>query len=440
MPKQLWFVALLWWSSLAVEAAIEQVCPLQCQCTEGQVNCTQAGLSQFPKSLPNNIHTLILTRNDIQEVRQEFLEPYTHLKTLVLSYNQINSFELTGQLQLEILDVSHNAIEHLTFLAHLPKLSFLNVAFNQLVRLDNETLIANNKLQWLSFNSNPWSVIPSGLFRRNEFIKFVYLSALEISNIPARVLDPLTRLEYLEIRQNRRLRFLPDDLFHYLGSLRNLSMGNNNLTSIPRSIRELDTLRSLNLDDNPFTCDCQLYWFANWLEKKGAKFERSKSMICSDNLPLVEQLWRLQCSPVRLQTSSFKQEAIMGQSVILTCNFTGNPAPLITWVTPGRKIIQWPQSESQLQSNDTTRVTLVSPDRLRVESLSRESAGDYACHASNPLSNVTAFLKVQITPSGFRRAQIQSIIVGFACVLGFAVITLIVQGFRYLMDRYVHSF
>ncbi len=69
--------------------------------------------------------------------------------------------------------------------------------------------------------------------------------------------------------------------------------------------------------------------------------------------------------------------------------------------------------------------------------LTRQTAGAYACHASNPLSNVTAFLRVRVTPTGFRRVQWQSLAAGFGCVLAFALVTCLVHGFRYLMDRCV---
>jgi len=142
----------------------------------------------------------------------------------------------------------------------------------------------------------------------------------------------------------------------------------------------------------------------------------------------------MHCSAVRLETSTLFQEGLMGQPIVLTCNFSGNPSPSVTWVTPNRTTLRYDPNNAEMM-NGTVR--LLSPGQLEVGRLDRETAGGYSCHASNALSNVTAFMKVQIEPRGFRRVQIQSIIAGFGAVAGFVIITLIVQGFRYLMDRYV---
>lgn len=410
-------------------------CPQPCQCDSGKVDCTQAGLKTWPINLPANITTLVLSRNQLKWIPASVSYLYPQLKILDVSHNQIGQVDDNIQLDhLEKLDLSHNAITNLRFLQGLPKLQHFDASFNRLVELENSTFIRSAKLYWLSIDGNPIQTLPSGLFRRNEMVGYLSLSNLDIEILPAKLLDPLTRLQQLEVRDNPRLDSLRDEVFHYLGnSLRHLSLANNSLTSLPRSLRQLDALRSLNLDGNSFHCDCQLFWFANWLEKR-PNINPSTGMFCSESqLPLVETLWKMHCSAVRLETSTLFQEAILGQPVVLTCNFSGNPQPNVTWVTPDRTVYRWPYL---MPSSAADNVTLLSSGQLQVNSLSRQTAGDYACHASNALSNVTAFMRIQITPKGFRRVQIHSIIAGFTCVGAFVLVTLLVQGIRYLMDRY----
>ena len=81
-------------------------------------------------------------------------------------------------------------------------------------------------------------------------------------------------------------------------------------------------------------------------------------------------------------------------------------------------------------------VTLLSAGQLLVRHLNRQMAGDYACHATNALSNVTAFMRLHIQPKGFRRIEMQSVIAGFALVGVFIVLSALAQFFRYLMDRF----
>ena len=410
-------------------------CPTACKCTIGNVDCTLAGLSEWPIGLPSNTSTLILSRNRLRRITKENLSNYPQLKKLVISYNRIELIDKRLEHnQLETLDVSFNAVADLEFLFGLPKLRHLNATSNKIGILENTTFIRSSRLQWLSLDFNPIQKFESGLFRRNEQIAYLSLSGLQVDSLPARLLDPLTRLQQLEISDNQRLTGLRDDIFHYLGnSLRYLNLANNSLESLPRSLRQLDTLRELNMDKNPFSCDCRLFWFAHWLEKRSS-LTASSAMICSTGQPLVDSLWRLHCSAVRLETSTLFQEQNYGQPVVLTCNFSGNPSPSVTWITPDKSVLNWASVNSSNNIQNQS-VTLLSSGQLQVNGLSRQTAGDYACHASNALSNVTAFMRVHIKPTGFRRVQLQSIATGFGCVAAFVLITLIVQGFRYIMDR-----
>jgi len=144
-------------------------------------------------------------------------------------------------------------------------------------------------------------------------------------------------------------------------------------------------------------------------------------------------LLSLQCSAVQLETSSLIQEVTFGGDVILTCNFSGTPVPTITWITPDQTVLRWP---IVTESNFSESVSLLSSAQLQVGNVTRYTAGDYTCHASNALSNVTAFMRIQITPTSFRQIQLRSLMVGGICVLAFCFITFIVQGFRYVMDRF----
>ena len=410
-------------------------CPGPCQCSPGKVNCTRAGLTSWPPWLPPDTTTLILSHNDIGQVSTEHLAPLAQLKTLVLAHNRIGSMEVSdAQHALENVDVSHNELQDVDFASALPALRHLNVAFNRLTVVDNDTLAANPRLRWLSLYGNPVTRLDPKALSHTELIEYLSLSALDVTELPAGLLRPLARLRQLEIRDNALLTEIYDDAFQFQGALQHLNLANNSLAAIPRSIRRLDALRSLNLDDNPFECDCSVFWFAHWLDKR-AGLHVSQNMVCDDGRPLLDRLSRLRCTTVRLETSTLFQQAELGQPVVLTCNFSGNPPPRVTWVTPDRTVLRWAEDTAQQDVSALGGVMLLTSGQLQVSNLSRHTAGDYACHASNALSNVTAFMRVHITPSSFRRVQIQSILTGFGCVLGFVLITFLVQGFRYLMDR-----
>ncbi len=75
------------------------------------------------------------------------------------------------------------------------------------------------------------------------------------------------------------------------------------------------------------------------------------------------------CSPVRLQTSTFQLEAPVGQPVVLQCNFSGNPPPLVTWTTPDNRVLRWNDTQQHNGSDWNAMddaLTLLSSDRLQV--------------------------------------------------------------------------
>jgi len=429
-------IAMLLFSFLVALVASVASCPSTCSCSEEKSNCTAGGLTSWPTTLPLTTTTLILSGNQISQVSAQDLQLYENLHTLLLDGNSLRSVDAAKtHPNLEKMDVSGNRLSELNFLSSLPNLRQLEASSNLVSVIDNATLAKNVKLEWLSLNDNPLADLPPSAFDNNFKLEFLMLSGLQVTSIPAKLLDPLTHLTHVEIRNNINLESLRDDLFYYQGNLKYLRLSNNSLRSIPRSLRNLKAMVSLDLDDNPFECDCQMFWFANWMEKKPAKLKLSNGTVCADRRPTVEQLLSLQCSAVQLETSSLIQEVVYGQDVILTCNFSGTPLPTITWITPDQTVLRWP---SVTESNDTLRhsVSLLSAAQLQVGNVTRFTAGDYACHASNALSNVTAFMRIQITPTSFRQIQLRSLIVGGLCVFAFCFITLIVQGFRYVMDRF----
>lgn len=413
-------------------------CPSTCLCTENRSDCTGAGLTSWPTTLPKTTTTLDLSGNQITRISTDQLQLYENLKTLVLNGNAIRTVEATKlNANLEKMDVSNNQLTELNFLSFFPNLRQVNASSNSLLNIDESTLAKNVKLEWLSLSDNPLAELQPSMFEKNFKLEYLSLSGLQLTHIPAKLLNPLTHLKHVELRNNINLKNLRDDLFHYQGNLRYLDLANNSLRSIPRSLRNLNALLYLNLDDNPFECDCQMFWFANWLDKKPAKLNLTNGTVCANGQSAVEQLLLLHCSAVQLETSSLIQEVVYGEDVVLTCNFSGNPVPTITWITPDQTVLRWP---AVTESNSTQSVSLLSSAQLQVGNVTRNTAGDYTCHASNALSNVTAFMRVQITPTSFRQIQLRSLMVGGLCVFAFCFITLIVQGFRYVMDRYSISF
>ncbi|XP_039300538.1 leucine-rich repeat LGI family member 3-like [Nilaparvata lugens] len=75
-------------------------------------------------------------------------------------------------------------------------------------------------------------------------------------------------------------------VFDNLNSLENLNLQNNKLKHIPEDVMEpvVDTLRIVDVMDNPLVCDCQLRWYGDWLRNLKGKdddFMQKKRLLCT---------------------------------------------------------------------------------------------------------------------------------------------------------------
>uniref|UniRef100_A0A8C2JYG3 Immunoglobulin superfamily, member 9a n=1 Tax=Cyprinus carpio TaxID=7962 RepID=A0A8C2JYG3_CYPCA len=80
--------------------------------------------------------------------------------------------------------------------------------------------------------------------------------------------------------------------------------------------------------------------------------------------------------PVFTETSRPRVEVFVGRSVTLKCAAQGNPRPTVTWSKDGRPIK--PQNKVKIMNGSVS-----------FHAVSRETSGQYQCHASNTEGNVT---------------------------------------------------
>jgi len=212
---------------LQILIAFVASCPELCSpCLNGDLFCDKPGLLEIP-SLRNLIPQKVILQN------QQFTNPvlgssnfsnYRRITDLTIrscNINKIRPYALTGLTHLRVVDFSDNTdlfIENNSF-------SSLNL---QLLRLDNLGII---RLDLHAFNG-------------------------------------LT-VESLSI-QNSNLLSLPFELVNPIAnSLTKLFLKNNQLRSLDTRLRPvLLGLKFLELQENPFICNCSLLWLSEILENK----------------------------------------------------------------------------------------------------------------------------------------------------------------------------
>ncbi|XP_028816325.1 insulin-like growth factor-binding protein 7 isoform X2 [Denticeps clupeoides] len=92
---------------------------------------------------------------------------------------------------------------------------------------------------------------------------------------------------------------------------------------------------------------------------------------------------------------------VTGSQVFLSCEATGVPTPVVTWkklvgdtpeLLPGDKENMAIQTRGGPEKHEVTGWVLISP-------VTREEAGTYECHASNPMGEVSASGKIHVVDS-----------------------------------------
>ncbi|CAG9832668.1 unnamed protein product [Diabrotica balteata] len=135
----------------------------------------------------------------------------------------------------------------------------------------------------LRFEQNEITEIPPKAFVVHKRLRRIDLSNNKISKIAPDAFQGLKALTSLVLYGNK-IKDLPAGVFQGLVSLQLLLLNANEISCIRKdTFRDLHSLSLLHLARNPFICDCNLKWLAEYLHKNpietsGARCETPKRM------------------------------------------------------------------------------------------------------------------------------------------------------------------
>lgn len=341
------------------------VCPSPCHCYGQSVDCSSKNLKAIPKAFPYQTKRLDLSNNQI---------PYIN--------------ELPDSLdELVFLDLSHNVIRDIHYDAFdgLDSLETLNLAHNMLNEIEDDIFQWNPvKLKSLDLSSNKFEFIQHFLFYDLQDIQEINLS-------------------------NNQLFFIHPHAFDGLDQLRTINLQHNDLSEFKAkwfSSNLQENLMEIMLDNNPWSCDCDLENESSFLNNKSlvkfmnAALNKGQSKLeCGDGDSKNKGLNMLEWETLKNKLSTCHIPTITGISkassvdsgkmLLLKCIASGVPKPVIEWRAPNNEVYR-------LQSEDFEGVTVHQDGQLLLEDIRKADEGVYHCIARNSKGANEATTKITV--------------------------------------------
>lgn len=347
MAHRFLLLMMIWTLASANNEDWEKKCN-KCKCVwshgKRTADCTNRNLSEIPTDLSSEIREIDFSNNPLhylgrQVLKKAELRDIHKLKFVNCSISAVDDTAFEGLQLLIELDLSRNSIVLLTsrIFADNIKLRILSLSFNKLRRLDHRLCYNMTFLQKLQLNNN----------------EIEYINDTAFSNLPL--------LQHLDFSYNK-LTVMPPEF----------------LEAFPKIV-------SLNLQDNPWICDCHLQEFRNKTKQANLITTRTE---CAEPPLLKGRLWTddiiFACVPQIVEPLPSTHIEATTSNVTLTCRVLGDPQPDVDWVSNGRIIDRDPRLNTQRFITSKRKVGDYTWNNLTITNVNYRDKGEYKCIAKNP--------------------------------------------------------
>ncbi|NXI37618.1 IGS10 protein, partial [Galbula dea] len=178
----------------------------------------------------------------------------------------------------ERINLGYNSLLKLTEtdFSGLEKLELLMLHSNEINTIPDKVFSDLHSLQVLKMSYNKVRVLQQDVFYGLKSLVRLHMDHNKIEFVNPNVFYGLTSLKLIHLEGNLLKQLHPDTFvtLHYnqlfkVSFVKHIYLSDNMLTSLPKAMFSyLSELESLYLYGNPWSCDCTLWWFAEWAKER----------------------------------------------------------------------------------------------------------------------------------------------------------------------------
>ncbi|XP_067157638.1 immunoglobulin superfamily member 10 [Apteryx mantelli] len=242
-----------WWLELLFSFCLaalpgSSACPRLCACyVPTEVHCTFRYFTAIPPHIPPNVERINLGYNSLLKLTETDFSGLEKLELLMLHSNEIN------------------AIPDKVF-SDLHSLQVLKMSYNKVRVLQQDIFYGLKSLVRLHMDHNRIEFVNPNVFYGLTSLRLVHLEGNLLKQLHP---DTFVTLRYIEIFK--------------ISSIKHIYLSDNLLTSLPQEMfSHMSELESIYLHGNPWSCDCNLQWFAEWAKERPDVIKCKKDRSSSD--------------------------------------------------------------------------------------------------------------------------------------------------------------
>ncbi|XP_014260449.1 uncharacterized protein LOC106673046 [Cimex lectularius] len=259
---------------------------------------------------------------------------YSHHTAVPSLSSEVQHLDLNGN---KIHSLSSDSFKSVG-LVHLHKLYLKNCGIQE---LHKDAFKGLQILIELDLSENKIHILHPGTFQGNYRLRIIYMSRNPIQRLEDGLFTNLTFLQTVDMSQCL-ISHISSKTFVNVSNLHTFILNGNRLSHMKLSVVDkLYKLRSLELKNNPWRCDCHLKAFRDWVVDHKLY---SQPTFCHEPQSLENKIWTdieseaFACKPQILYPNVGTTVVADGDEVSLSCRVTGNPTPEVHWVYNARII------------------------------------------------------------------------------------------------------